>query len=96
MPTMKEFTIRLDDRLNAWTNSARRRRCKKLTFSHSIIPFEEMAKLRRFVLDNPAAAKNGSDGRRAEYTETEVAQVRLHRPASWRVPRRGSASGKQH
>jgi len=78
MPTMKEFTIRLDDRpgtLGQLCQALADQKVNILAFQS--FPLENGKSSIRFVLDNPAAAKTVLDGRRAEYTETEVAQVRL-------------------
>src|SRR6266481_7006488 len=78
MPTMKEFTIRLDDRpgtLGQLCQALADQKVNILAFQS--FPLENGKSSVRFVLDNPAAAKTVLDGRRAEYTETEVAQVRL-------------------
>ncbi len=78
MPTVKEFTIRLDDRpgtLGQLCQALADQRVNILAFQS--FPLENGKSSVRLVLDNPAAAKTILDGRRAEYTETEVAQVRL-------------------
>ena len=78
MPTMKEFTIRLDDRpgtLGQLCQALADQKVNILAFQS--FPLENGKSYVRFVLDNPAAARTVLDGRRAEYTETEVAQVRL-------------------
>ena len=78
MPIMKEFTIRLDDRpgtLGQLCQALADQKVNILAFQS--FPLENGKSSVRFVLDNPAAAKTVLDGRRAEYTETEVAQVRL-------------------
>jgi hypothetical protein len=78
MPTMKEFTIRLDDRpgtLGQLCQALADQKVNILAFQS--FPLENGKSSVRLVLDNPAAAKTVLDGRRAEYTETEVAQVRL-------------------
>jgi hypothetical protein len=82
MPTTKEFTIRLEDRpetLGQLCQALADQSVNILAFQS--FPLENGKSSVRFVLDNPAAAKKILDGRRADYTETEVAQVRLaHRP----------------
>ena len=78
MPTTKEFTIQLEDRPGMLGQL-----CQALANQSVIIlafhscPIEKGKSAVRLVLDNPAAAKTILDGRRADYTETEVAQVRL-------------------
>ncbi len=82
MPTMKEFTVRLEDRpgtLGQLCQALADRSVNILAFQS--FPLENGKSSVRLAVDNPAAAKTVLDGRRAEYTETEVAQVRLaHRP----------------
>ena len=78
MPTMKEFTIRLDDRpgtLGQLCQALADQKVNVLAFQS--FPIENGKSSVRFVLDNPGTAKTVLDGRRAEYTETEVAQVKL-------------------
>jgi len=41
------------------------------------LPLEKGKGAVRLVLDNPAAAKTTLDGQRADYTEAEVAQIKL-------------------
>jgi len=75
---MKEFTIRLDDRpgtLGQLCQALADQKVNILAFQS--FPLENGKSSVRFVLDNPGTAKTVLDGRRAEYTETEVAQVRL-------------------
>jgi hypothetical protein len=82
MPTAKEFTIRLDDQ-----PGTHGKLCQALAeqnvniLAFQSFPLESGKSSVRLVLDNPAAAKTVLDDRRTDYTETEVAQVRLaHRP----------------
>jgi len=75
---MKEFTIRLDDRpgtLGQLCQALADQKVNVLAFQS--FPIENGKSSVRFVLDNPGTAKTVLDGRRAEYTETEVAQVKL-------------------
>jgi hypothetical protein len=82
MPTMKEFTIGLEDRpgtLGQLCQALAEHDVNILAFQS--FPLENGKSSVRLVLDNPAAAKTVLDVRRTDYTETEVAQVRLaHRP----------------
>jgi hypothetical protein len=82
MPITKEFTIRLEDRpgmLGQLCQALADKNVNILAFQS--FPLENGKSSVRLVLDNPVAAKPVLDGRRADYTETEVAQVRLaHRP----------------
>ncbi len=78
MPTIKEFTIRVEDRpetLGQLCQALADQSVNILAFQS--FPLENGKSSVRLVLDNPAAAKKILDGRRADYTETEVAQVRL-------------------
>jgi hypothetical protein len=78
MPTMKELTIRLEDRpetLGQFCQALADQSVNILAFQS--FPLENGKSSVRLVLDNPVAAKKILDGRRADYTETEVAQVRL-------------------
>ena len=82
MPTTKEFTIRLDDRPGTLGQLCQALANQSVNIlAYQSFPLENGKSSVRLVLDNPAAAKTILDGRRADYTETEVAQVRLaHRP----------------
>src|SRR6266478_4857548 len=82
MPTMKEFTIRLEDRPGTLGQLCQALADKSVNIlAFQSFPLENGKSSVRLAVDNPAAAKTVLDGRRAEYTETEVAQVRLaHRP----------------
>src|SRR6266571_6597835 len=82
MPVNKEFTIRLEDRPGTLGKV-----CQALADQNvNILAFQQLTLEKgkgavHLVLDNPAAAKTTLDGQRADYTETEVAQIKLsHRP----------------
>jgi hypothetical protein len=78
MPTMKEFTVRLEDRpgtLGKLCQALAEQEVNILAFQS--FPLENGNSSVRLVLDKPAAAKTILDDRRTDYTETEVAQVRL-------------------
>ena len=78
MPTTKEFTIRLDDRPGTLGQLCQALANQSVNIlAYQSFPLENGKSSVRLVLDNPAAAKTILDGRRADYTETEVAQVRL-------------------
>jgi hypothetical protein len=79
---MKEFTIRLDDRPGTLGQLCQALADQKINIlAFQSFPLENGKSSVRLVADNPAAAKTILDGRRTDYTETEVAQVRLaHRP----------------
>ena len=78
MPTTKEFAIRMEDRpgtLGKLCRALGDRRVNILAFQS--FPFEGKS----LVPDNPTTAKSVLDNERADYKETEVAQVKLpHRP----------------
>ena len=82
MPINKEFTIRLEDRpgtLGKVCQALADQNVNILAFQQ--LPLEKGKGAVRLVLDNPAAAKTTLDGQRADYIETEVAQIKLsHRP----------------
>jgi hypothetical protein len=82
MPTTREFTIRQDDKPGTLG-----RLCQALGNQHvNILAFQAFASEKgkssiHLVCDNPTAAKSVLDQQRADYTESEVAQVKLsHRP----------------
>ncbi len=81
MPTSKEFTIRMEDQPGTLGKACRAladRGVNILAFQS--IPSEGKS-LVRFVADNPTTAKTVLDTERLNYTEAEVAQVKLpHRP----------------
>ena len=78
MPITKEFTIRLDDRPGMLGQLCQALADQSVNIlAYQSFPLENGKSSVRLVLDNPAAAKTILDGRRADYTETEVAQVRL-------------------
>jgi hypothetical protein len=82
MPVTKEFTIRLEDRpgtLGKLCQALADQNVKILAFQS--FPLEKGKSSVHLVLDFPPAARTILDGRRADYTETKVAQVKLiHRP----------------
>ncbi len=82
MPIAKEFTIRLEDRPGTLGKL-----CQTLgeqdinILAYQQFPHEKGKGSVRLVVDNPDKAKAVLDRQRADYTETEVAQVKLaHRP----------------
>ncbi len=78
MPVNKEFTIRLEDRpgtLGKVCQALADQNVNILAFQQ--LPLEKGKGAVRLVLDNPAAAKTTLDQQRADYTETEVAQINL-------------------
>jgi len=78
MPTTKEFTIQLDDRPGMLGQLCQTLADQSVNIlAYQSFPLENGKSSVRLVLDNPAAAKTILDGRRADYTETEVVQVRL-------------------
>jgi hypothetical protein len=82
MPTGKEFTIRLDDQpgtLGKLCQALAEQDVNILAFQS--FPLENGKSSVRFILDKPGTAKTVLDDRRTDYTEAEVAQVRLaHHP----------------
>jgi len=80
MPTAKEFTIRLEDRpgtLGKLCQALAEEEVNILAYQQ--FPFEKGKGSVRLVVDNPAKAI--LDRHRSDYTETDVAQVKLaHRP----------------
>ena len=77
MPTVKEFTIRLEDRPGTLGKL-----CQALAEDVNILAYQQFPQEKgkgsvRLVVDNPAKAKAVLDRQRADYTETEVAQVKL-------------------
>ena len=82
MPIAKEFTIRLEDRPGTLGKL-----CQALAEQDvNILAYQQFPRQKgkgsvRLVVDNPDKAKAILDRQRSDYTETEVAQVRLvHRP----------------
>jgi len=82
MPTTKESTIRQEGK-----SGTLGRLCKALAdqnvniLAYQSSPAEKGKNAVRLVLDNPTAGKTILDRQREDYTETEVAQVKLaHRP----------------
>ncbi len=82
MPTNKEFTIRLEDRPGTLGKL-----CQALAeqdiniLAYQQFPHEKGKGSVRLVVDDPDKAKAILDRQRSDYTETEVAQVKLaHRP----------------
>ena len=82
MPTAREFAISLEDRPGTLGKL-----CKSLAeegvniLAYQQFPHEKGKGSVRLVVDNPDKAKSILDRQRSDYTETEVAQVKLaHRP----------------
>ena len=78
MPVNREFTIRLEDRpgtLGKVCQALADQNVNILAFQQ--LPLEKGKGGVRLVLDNPAAAKTTLDGQRVDYTEAEVAQIKL-------------------
>jgi hypothetical protein len=82
MPITKEFTIRLEDRpgtLGKLCQALAEQSVNILAYQQ--FPHEKGKGSVRLVVDNPDKAKTILDRQRSDYTETEVAQVKLpHRP----------------
>ena len=78
MPVNREFTIRLEDRpgtLGKVCQTLADQNVNILGFQQ--LPLEKGKGGVRLVLDNPAAAKTTLDGQSVDYTEAEVAQIKL-------------------
>jgi hypothetical protein len=78
MPVNKEFTIRLEDRpgtLGKVCQALADQNVNILAFQQ--LPLEKGKGAVRLVVDNPTAAKASLDRQKTEYTEAEVAQIRL-------------------
>ena len=82
MPIAKEFTIRQEDKpgtLGKLCQFLAEQNVNVLAFQS--FPLEKGKSSIHLVLDNPTAGKTVLDRQRVDYTEAEVAQVRLaHRP----------------
>jgi hypothetical protein len=82
MPLTKEFTIRLEDKpgtLGKLCRALAEQNANILAFQS--FPSEKGKSAIHLVLDNPTAGKTVLEQQRADYTETEVAHVKLaHRP----------------
>jgi hypothetical protein len=81
MATSKEFAIRMEDRPGTLGKFCQRLADREVNIlALQSFPFEGKS-LVRLVVDNPTTAKTVLDSERVDYTEAEVAQVRLpHRP----------------
>jgi hypothetical protein len=82
MPTTREFTIRQEDKpgtLGRLCQALANQNVNILAF-HAFVSEKGKSSI-HLVCDNHTAAKTILDQQRADYTETEVAQVKLnHRP----------------
>lgn len=82
MPIAKEFKIRLEDRpgtLGKLCQALAEENVNILAYQQ--FPHEKAKGSVRLVVDNPDKTKTILDRQRSDYTETEVAQIRLaHRP----------------
>jgi hypothetical protein len=82
MPITKEFAIRQEDKpgmLGKLCHALADKNINILAFQS--FPIQKGQSSIHLVLDNPTAAKAVLDQQRADYTETEVAHVKLaHRP----------------
>ncbi|HEX2715176.1 MAG TPA: ACT domain-containing protein [Candidatus Acidoferrales bacterium] len=83
MPTVKEFTILVEDRpgtLGKVTRAVADRGVNILALQSFPIGGKSVT---RFIVDNPTTAKSVLDNERLTYAETEVVQVKLpHRPGA--------------
>jgi len=77
MPTTKELNIRLPDRPGTLGKLCRALADRKVNIvAFQSIPLEGES-LVRFVVNDPATAKQVLDSERLSHTETEVAQIKL-------------------
>src|SRR5215831_15942425 len=88
MPITKEFTIRLEDRPGTLGKL-----CQALAEEDvNILAYQQFSHEKgkgtvRLVVDDPDKAKTILDRQRSDYTQTEVAQVKLaHRPGELARP----------
>jgi len=81
MPTTREFSIRLDDQPGALAKICRPLAVDGVNIlAFQSFPLEGKSQV-RIVTDNPTATKSFLDKQKIEYSETQVAQVKLpHRP----------------
>ena len=78
MPSSREFTIQMADRLGTFAEACRSladRRVNILAFQSFSV--SEGKSLVRLVVDNPVTAKMALDAKGLHYAEAEVAQVKL-------------------
>jgi len=83
MPSIKEFTVLMDDRPGTLGKTCRALADRNVNIiaTHSF-PIGGKSVV-RFVFDNPTTAKSVLDSERVSYTEAEVVQVKLpHRPGA--------------
>jgi hypothetical protein len=78
MPVNKEFTIRLEDRPGTLGNVCQALADQNVNIlAFQQLPLEKGKGAVRLVLDNPTAAKAALDRQKTDYTEAEVAQIKL-------------------
>jgi len=82
MPIAKEFTIRQEDKPGTLGRMCQALADKNINIlAFQSFPIQKGQSSIHLVLDNPAAGKAVLDQQRADYTETEVAHIKLaHRP----------------
>jgi len=78
MPTIKEFTIRLEDRPGTLGKLCQSLATENINIlAYQQFPNEKGQGSVRLVVDNPDKARTALNNRRAEFTETDVAKVML-------------------
>ena len=78
MPTIKEFTIRLEDRPGTLGKLCQLLATENINIlAYQQFPNEKGQGSVRLVVDNPDKTRTALNNRRAEFTETDVAKVML-------------------
>jgi len=78
MPTIKEFTIRLEDRPGTLGKLCQSLATENINIlAYQQFPNEKGQGSVRLVVDNPDKTRTALNNRRAEFTETDVAKVML-------------------
>src|SRR5258708_33976510 len=95
MPTIKEFTIRLEDRPGTLGKLCQSLATENINIlAYQQFPNEKGQGSVRLVVDNPDKTRTALNNRRAEFTETDVAKVKLsNRPGE--LPRFASRLGAE-
>src|ERR1700682_3023198 len=81
MPTVKEFTLSIEDRPGTLGKICRALADRNVNIVAAQSFSSSGKSVTRLVFDDPTKARNVLDSERASYTEADVAQVKLaHRP----------------
>jgi len=89
MPTVKEFTLSIEDRPGTLGKICRALADRNVNIVAAQSFSSSGKSVTRLVFDDPTKARNVLDSERASYTEADVAQVKLaHRPGELPVPLR--------